>query len=725
MDILNQYDTNRRVFLALNSLWAFNFITHSSFAQQDEKEALDIDELSDDFNELWKTYKKRLIDWKIQTVTRNQDKKTIETLYFGMGESGNLFFSLAQIPENSLEVEVYPKPFKTSFGELGTFDVIKKTEKRKPYICFKFTNSKDNTKFFNDITRGFNAHFPVTPSIRSTSFLKKQIAEMQEWEKTQKPKSNYSEVSLSCAIGDIDTLQKLISSKADLNQPDGQGLTPILVALLPKDSENLRKIVEEEIKTNEKKELAPEEFENEVKKKIALHGKNRKLIIKNLMDAQKRSNLMCQTPKEGGVFHIALQLMINKEDEEGSIFLYLLKKREAIEKNSPDCVGALALQDENGNTPYHIAGLYGLNDILKKILEERSGLGFHLANSNGQVLLDILIQSNNLEMVKFWVDNFYPVEKVIFSDPQELPSQRVENPKYKSVLMQACEMNFNNPQEEKTNEEIVKKLLLGAFIPRGLPDIYDNVQALYVDVQDENGDSALHFAVKSGRTKIVRYLLTGIKKSFVPWTLATPIQANPNIQNNEGKTPFHLAVELGKIDIVKQLLENERIEPNVLTELNPNITPSVLLNPVKRIRSQINSDFYKSFFDKETQPPYLPDKKGESALYYAVILAAGGKPEILEILMSSPKITTDVCKDEMSAQQVVEKWEKEKTYSSETCQKIFDILKTKVEFNFPIVEEPYPEDTETYERIKRMVEEIRSKTLRSDSSKPTIDPMVP
>ena len=61
------------------------------------------------------------------------------------------------------------------------------------------------------------------------------------------------------------------------------------------------------------------------------------------------------------------------------------------------------------------------------------------------------------------------------------------------------------------------------------------------DYQDENGNTALHYACEEGNLKIVEILL-GFK-------------CNPNIKNSANNTPLHLSAKNGYFDISKKLLE--------------------------------------------------------------------------------------------------------------------------------------------------------------------------
>lgn len=62
-----------------------------------------------------------------------------------------------------------------------------------------------------------------------------------------------------------------------------------------------------------------------------------------------------------------------------------------------------------------------------------------------------------------------------------------------------------------------------------------------VDLQDENGRTALHISTECGHEDIVREILKA--------------GANPNIRDAAGKLPLHMATMEGKIAMVQLLLE--------------------------------------------------------------------------------------------------------------------------------------------------------------------------
>lgn len=65
---------------------------------------------------------------------------------------------------------------------------------------------------------------------------------------------------------------------------------------------------------------------------------------------------------------------------------------------------------------------------------------------------------------------------------------------------------------------------------------------IYLDVQDEQGQSLLHYAIRGNASDVVFYLLDN--------------NINPNIASNRGETPIFEAIRKGKIDIVISLVKH-------------------------------------------------------------------------------------------------------------------------------------------------------------------------
>lgn len=86
-------------------------------------------------------------------------------------------------------------------------------------------------------------------------------------------------------------------------------------------------------------------------------------------------------------------------------------------------------------------------------------------------------------------------------------------------------------------------ILLDAFIKARDNDLdffYKN--PIYLDIQDDFGQSLLHYAIRGNALDVVFYLLEN--------------HINPNIKSKRGETPLFDAIRKGKIDIVIALIKN-------------------------------------------------------------------------------------------------------------------------------------------------------------------------
>ncbi|MBN8827658.1 MAG: ankyrin repeat domain-containing protein [Sphingobacteriia bacterium] len=128
---------------------------------------------------------------------------------------------------------------------------------------------------------------------------------------------------------------------------------------------------------------------------------------------------------------------------------------------------------------------------------------------------------------------------------------------------------------------------------------YQNIKALLdinaniINLQDENGNSALHYAVLSKNTKIVKLLMDK--------------GANLNLLNFEGYSPIHLAVEKSLFSILELLFcysfDRNKIEKTInLLDIAQNF----------HIRELIYTKFKKGLSD---QKQYLNNFKCQREIY--------------------------------------------------------------------------------------------------------------
>ncbi len=124
------------------------------------------------------------------------------------------------------------------------------------------------------------------------------------------------------------------------------------------------------------------------------------------------------------------------------------------------------------------------------------------------------------------------------------------------VLIEKGLLNINRPFSQGRTALMTAILNRHINIARQLIEFDDN----NVNIQDHDGNSALHFAVEVNSAEIVDWLLAR--------------QCNINLVNNQKITPLHMAVHIRNQSIVKQLLSQPPIDINCRD--NAGNTPLIL-----------------------------------------------------------------------------------------------------------------------------------------------------
>ena len=168
------------------------------------------------------------------------------------------------------------------------------------------------------------------------------------------------------------------------------------------------------------------------------------------------------------------------------------------------------------------------------------------------------------------------------------------------------------------NIEIVKLLL-----EKGAADLKDSEFTLLLDdkgntpLQDDEGNTLIHTAVKEEVTEIVKELFLKTKyKKFI------------DIRDKKGKTPLHTAVKDEKIDIVRLLLDNGA---------NPNAVSKEGETPLLIAAQFDNIDIVNLLLEKGADPKNvdedekpIQDKEGYTHLHHAV---ENGNTDLVTLLL--------------------------------------------------------------------------------------------
>lgn len=150
------------------------------------------------------------------------------------------------------------------------------------------------------------------------------------------------------------------------------------------------------------------------------------------------------------------------------------------------------------------------------------------------------------------------------------------------------------------------------------------------NIQDENGQTALHFALEHRHLDIAKMLVEENdvalnipdNHGYTPLHSAAEsgqlefvkvfIKANgvaPNLQNKEGNTALHLAAVGDRLEVVKLLIKDNRVELNIQDQRGG--------TPLYLAAQQGHLEVVKVLVEKEGVEPDLKDQHGRTLLYMA------------------------------------------------------------------------------------------------------------
>lgn len=201
-------------------------------------------------------------------------------------------------------------------------------------------------------------------------------------------------------------------------------------------------------------------------------------------------------------------------------------------------------RDVNGNTFYHIAAIENYACIFTDFAPY---ISFNATNSSGDTPLHVACRHGNADAVNALVDNPYgllsrnrngetPLHVVA-----KLPKASVDViRRVVSSIMLAENLTLLDARDLHGNTA----LHLAARANR--PSAIDALYLLDINVTNNDGDSALHVAVKLGYLSVVQAILR------VFWEESTG--ADIDQADTEGKTALHLLADAGESSVVYELL---------------------------------------------------------------------------------------------------------------------------------------------------------------------------
>ncbi|CBJ27704.1 similar to ankyrin 2,3/unc44 [Ectocarpus siliculosus] len=203
--------------------------------------------------------------------------------------------------------------------------------------------------------------------------------------------------------------------------------------------------------------------------------------------------------------------------------------------------GFVGLQDNKGKTDLHYAAKTG-DTRLVRALVERGQSDIFAHSKRGDLPICLAIRGGHLPVVEYMLDHSRRTRKSYFDKKPRYSfmTDAVAHPEILRVLAQHCCAIEGHPVA--TSQLIFdvamsgKAGAVGVLIEAGL-DI--------VDLQDNKGETALHYAAKMGDTRVVRQLVERGKSDVIT-------------HSKRGDLPICLAIRGGHLPVVEYMLDHSR-----------------------------------------------------------------------------------------------------------------------------------------------------------------------
>lgn len=191
-------------------------------------------------------------------------------------------------------------------------------------------------------------------------------------------------------------------------------------------------------------------------------------------------------------------------------------------------------QDNNGNTPLHIA-LKGKEIRIVSALLDNPGIDLNRVNKNGESIYSVFMQ--NLRKI---ADLDYGHNLVFSHDQIDNISKFLSSP---SLNVNMRDKNGNTPLHLATDSHNID--LISTLLKKHKADI---------NLKNNDGDTPLHLAIKNDNTAVVNALLK-----------APDIDVN--IINNDGKDAFDLALDTNNGTIIRNIFNNPKFSSDIKSNI--------------------------------------------------------------------------------------------------------------------------------------------------------------
>ncbi|XP_062711314.1 uncharacterized protein LOC134289471 [Aedes albopictus] len=429
-------------------------------------------------------------------------------------------------------------------------------------------------------------------------------------------------IHFAALSGNMEIVQMLIENyAADVNAQDNDGNTPVLLAAKQNDWRMVQMLIDKDSKYFADYKIANKNGKALIHfaAKAGYMGTVKMLIESYAADVNAQDNdgntpvLVAAKNNEWEM----VKMLIDKDskyfadykiaNKNGETLIHFAARdnMEMVKILIDDYAADVNAQDNDGNTPLHVAAKHSEWEEVKKLIGRNSEYfgNYKIANDDGQTLYNFAEESGNMEIVQMLIDDYAAdvnaqdndgntplllaakiykwemVKMLIDKDSKYSADYKIANNAGQTLIHFAAESG---------NMEIVQMLI----------DDY----AADVNAQDNDGNTPLLLAVKRYKWEMVKML---IDKDF-------KYSADYKIANNAGQTLIHFAAEKGGVEIVKMLIENYAADVNA--QDNDGNTPVLLA------AKQYDWKMVKILIDKESE--YFADhkivnKNGETLIHFA------------------------------------------------------------------------------------------------------------